>query len=88
MNDKEMNIKILNIKIENILYPLVSLLKQTNKPTLDIVLEIAKFKEENKELMRGLDQTYVEEYLNSMYSKRNNGANLIQVQKRQSKEER
>lgn len=88
MNNEEMNIKILNIKIENLLYPLVSLLKQTNKPTLEIVLEIAKFKETNKELMGGLEQNYVEEYLNKMYSKRNNGEVLISIKKQQEKEER
>lgn len=88
MNNEEMNIKILNIKIENLLYPLVSSLKQTNKPTLDIIREIAKFKEINRELMGGLDKNYIEKYLNEIYSKRNNGAILIKINEQQQSKER
>lgn len=81
------NIKRLNIEIENFLYPLTSLLKQTNE-TAEVIIEIARFKEKHKDLMFGLERNYVENYLNKMYSKRNNGEKLIELKEEIEKEGR
>lgn len=81
------NIKRLNIEIENFLYPLTSLLKQTNK-TAEVIIEIARFKEKYKDLMFGLERNYLENYLNKMYSKRNNGEKLIELKEGIEKEGR
>ncbi len=86
MNNADLDIKILNIQIENILYPLISMLKENNKPKLEIVLEIAKFKETNRQLMSGLDKNYVEKYLNDIHSKKKNGAVLIEIKDQQEEE--
>ena len=51
MNNEVSNIKRLNIEIENALYPLVSLLKQTNKSKSEIVIEIERFKHKYSNLM-------------------------------------
>lgn len=88
MNKEENSeeIHILNLQIENILYPLVSLLKQTNKPKLEIIIEIENFKERNRHNIRGLKDNYIEEYLNKVYAKRNNGEILIEVKEESESE--
>lgn len=86
MNNPDSDIQILNLKIENWLYPLISMLKETNKPKLEIVLEIAKFKENNRQLMNGLDKNYIEKYLNNIHSKRSKGAVLIEIKDQQEEE--
>lgn len=79
---------ILNLQIENILYPLVSLLKQTNREKLEIIIEIENFKERNRHDIRGLEDNYIEKYLNKMYAKKNNGEILIEVKEEMEKEGR
>ena len=79
---------ILNLQIENILYPLVSLLKQTNREKLEIIIEIENFKERNRHYIRGLEDNYIEKYLNKMYAKKNNGEILIEVKEEMEKEGR
>lgn len=88
MNNDDFNIKRLNIEIENVLYPLTSLLKQTNKPKSEIIIEIERFKEKYRNLILGLDRNYIENYLNRMYSKRNHGDMLIEIKECKEKEER
>lgn len=88
MNSENSNKIRLNIEIENMLYPLVSLLKQTNKSKVEIIIEIEQFKENHRDLMSGLDRNYVENYLNHMYAKRNNGEALIEMKESTPKEER
>ncbi len=88
MSNEEINIKILNLQIENILYPLVSLLKQDNKPKLEIIIEIEKFRERNRQYTASLESNYIEKYLNKMYAKRNNGNSLIEVVEENEKEGR
>ncbi len=88
MSNEEINIKILNLQIENILYPLVSLLKQDNKPKLEIIIEIKKIRERNRQYTASLESNYIEKYLNKMYAKRNNGNSLIEVVEENEKEGR
>lgn len=79
MSNEETNKKILNLQIENILYPLISLLKQTDEPKLELMKEIEKFRERNRQYTADLESNYIEKYLNKMYAKRNNGDILIEV---------
>lgn len=88
MNSEISNKTRINIEIENALYPLVSLLKQTDKSKVEIIIEIERFKERNKEFMFGLDKNYIENYLNKMYAKRNNGEILIEIEEAKIEEER
>lgn len=88
MNNEEMNKKIINLQIENILYPLVSLLKQTNREKSEIIIEIENFKERNKQNIKGVEDDYIRKYLNKMYAKRNNGDILIEVREKSEKEGR
>lgn len=88
MNNEEMDKKIINLQIENILYPVISLLKQTNKPKLEIMIEIEKFRERNRQSIKGMEDNYIEKYLNKMYAKRNNGEILIELKEESEKEEK
>lgn len=88
MNREISSEKRLNIEIENMLYPLISLLKQTNASKVDIIRDIEQFKQRHRNLMRGLDRNYVESYLNKIYAKRNNGEILIEMENSTSEKER
>lgn len=88
MNREISNEKRLNIEIENMLYPLISLLKQTNASKVDIIRDIEQFKERYRHLIAGLDRNYVESYLNKMYAKRNNGEILIEMEEQTPEKER